>query len=191
MINGNNDYWQNSGMNMRKDNDEWVVASETCSANLIEKVITENGEYNAKEDGADGYSSVDVNVSSTSTLYSVGLNYSQYTLPSGYRMAIRFVSLIFPDSNGTVVTDSKGNANYDGALCLIPAPVKLITGKISESAYKVVFTPTDDFLGISVDSYYCTPASTSIKITPGDGKIYDVIVDVGYKMYVAEIIGSV
>ena len=190
LILNNNEFYQNAMINIRSDNDEWKNAAGTCSTNLIEKTITENGEYKAKEDEADGYSEVTVNISSTSTLYSVGLNESQYKLPSRYQMAIRYVSLIAPDSNGTVDTGSKGNANYDGALCIIPTPVKLITGKISKSAYKVVFTPADDFLGISIDSQYCTP-SGSVEITPGDGQIYDVIVDAGYKMYTAEIIGHI
>lgn len=71
MINGNNQYWQNATMNIRKDNDEWKNAAGTCSANLIQKVITENGEYNAKEDGADGYSSVKVEVPSASETFEV------------------------------------------------------------------------------------------------------------------------
>ena len=37
------------------------------SATLIEKTITANGEYNASDDSADGYSKVDVNVSNTYT----------------------------------------------------------------------------------------------------------------------------
>ena len=84
---------------------------------------------------------------------------------------------------------SKGNANYDGALCIIPTPVKRITGKISKSAYRVVFTPAADFEGIYFDQK-CTPATDSITITPGDGNIYNVIVN-GYSMYYAEIIGRV
>lgn len=188
MANSNNEFYQNSLINARKDNDEWKNAAGTCSANLIEKVITENGQYTAKEDGADGYSNVKVNVS-TETLFSIGLSQSQFNLPDRYKMAIRYISLIVPNSNGVVVTDSKGNANYDGALCIIPTPVKRITGKISKSAYRVVFTPAADFEGIYFDQK-CTPAAGGITITPGDGNIYDVIVD-GYNIYFAEIIGRV
>lgn len=62
-MNGNNEFYQNSMINARKDNDEWKNAAGTCSTNMIEKTITENGQYAAKEDGADGYSKVTVDVS--------------------------------------------------------------------------------------------------------------------------------
>lgn len=62
-MNGNNEFYQNSMINARKDNDEWKNAAGTCSPNLIEKSITENGEYNASSDNADGYSKVTVDVS--------------------------------------------------------------------------------------------------------------------------------
>lgn len=65
MINNNNEFYQNSMINARKDNDEWKNAAGTCSANLIEKSITENGDYYASTDGADGYSSVKVDVPSS------------------------------------------------------------------------------------------------------------------------------
>ena len=61
-MNGNNEFYQNSMINARKDNDEWKNAAGTCSPNLIEKSITENGDYSAKADGADGYSKVTVDV---------------------------------------------------------------------------------------------------------------------------------
>lgn len=67
MINNNNEFYQNSMINARKDNDEWKTAAGTCSANLIEKSITENGDYYASTDGADGYSSVKVEVPSAPT----------------------------------------------------------------------------------------------------------------------------
>ena len=61
-MNGNNEFYQNSMINARKDNDEWKNAAGTCSPNLIEKSINENGDYSAKADGADGYSKVTVDV---------------------------------------------------------------------------------------------------------------------------------
>lgn len=64
MLGNNNEFYQNSLINIRKDNDEWKNAAGTCSANLIEKSVTENGEYYAKDDNADGYSSVKVEVPS-------------------------------------------------------------------------------------------------------------------------------
>lgn len=41
-----------------------VAGSITPEPKLIEKTITENGEYNAADDDADGYSKVTVNVAS-------------------------------------------------------------------------------------------------------------------------------
>ena len=69
MINGNNSYWQNSAMNIRKDEDEWRLAKDTVPApsELGTKEITENGNYSAKDDGLDGYSDVNVTVSNSYT----------------------------------------------------------------------------------------------------------------------------
>ena len=69
MINGNNQYWQNASMNIRKDEDEWRLAKDTVPApsELGSKDITENGNYSAKDDGLDGYSDVSVSVSNTYT----------------------------------------------------------------------------------------------------------------------------
>ena len=69
MINGNNLYWQNSAMNIRKDEDEWRIAKDTVPApsELGSKDITENGNYSAKDDGLDGYSDVSVSVSNSYT----------------------------------------------------------------------------------------------------------------------------
>ena len=66
MINGNNSYAQSIGTNMQ--NPEGVFLKEPVPApDLIEKSITDNGDYSAKADGADGYSSVDVNVANSFT----------------------------------------------------------------------------------------------------------------------------
>ena len=68
MINGNNQYWQNAAMNIRKDNDEWKNAANIYPPPvLIEKSVTENGDYSAATDNADGYSSVKVEVPSAPT----------------------------------------------------------------------------------------------------------------------------
>ena len=80
MISNNNEFYQNSLINVRKDNDEWKNAAGTCSVNLIEKIITENGEYNASSDNADGYSKVTVNVSGGND------NNAKYTASSSFRM---------------------------------------------------------------------------------------------------------
>ena len=76
MINNNNEFYQNSMINARKDNDEWKNAAGTCSPELIEKSITENGTYTASSDSADGYSSVKVDVPSAPTpeTFAVTLN---------------------------------------------------------------------------------------------------------------------
>ena len=68
MINGNNQYWQNAAMNIRKDGDEWKNAANIYPPpELIEKSVTENGEYIAAADNVDGYSSVNVDVSNSYT----------------------------------------------------------------------------------------------------------------------------
>jgi hypothetical protein len=61
MINGNNMYAQSIGTTMQ--NSEGVFLKEPVPApDLIDKSITENGEYNASADNADGYSKVTVDV---------------------------------------------------------------------------------------------------------------------------------
>ena len=72
MINGNNQYWQNAAINIRKDNDEWKNAANIYPPPvLIEKSVTENGDYIAATDNADGYSSVKVEVPSGSEAFEV------------------------------------------------------------------------------------------------------------------------
>ena len=66
MINGNNSYAQSIGTTMQ--NPDGVFLKEPVPApDLMEKSITDNGDYSAKADGADGYSSVDVNVANSFT----------------------------------------------------------------------------------------------------------------------------
>ena len=92
MINNNNEFYQNSMINARKDNDEWKNAAGTCSANLIEKSITENGDYYASTDGADGYSSVKVNVPSSSSPFTVTItanrSFTEFTPDKTYQETI-------------------------------------------------------------------------------------------------------
>lgn len=100
MINGNNSYWQNASMNIRKDEDEWRLAKDTVPApsELGSKDITENGNYSAKDDGLDGYSDVNVSVSNTYTAEDEGKVVSDGALVSQTAMAEEVTE------NGTINT---------------------------------------------------------------------------------------
>lgn len=153
-MNGNNEFYQNSMINARKDNDEWKNAAETCpsgnSATLIEKSITENGTYDASDDNADGYSSVTVNVPFTfNKIYS-------YAPTSG---AVEILNI---DSNDVSV-----NAlNDDGASFTLPIRKLMINqGPVPYSTW--VFVPTEDFDGIYLNGTKIT--FTGDTVIPGEG----------------------
>lgn len=167
MANSNNEFYQNSLINVRKDNDEWKNAAGTCSANLIEKVITENGEYNAKKDGADGYSRVITNVPNTYDF--IGMR-----LPQGVNIESQFMPIILPDAEGTFncSTVPIGQGYSIPPKIIAAQPVKLIKGSPAPT-FEVYFTPTSDFQGFD---YNITPTGTTI--TGGDGYVYHAYIDV-------------
>lgn len=194
MINGNNDYWQNSGMNMRKDNDEWVAAPETCSgggssALLIEKSITENGDYSAKDDNADGYSEVAVDV---------GSNFLKVTVPGlpekltqGYPKAEAYTNVDNPKKL-SIYTSKTGEYHIDtrDVYVICVDPVVSIEG-FYDDAYDcyVVFTPSENYQGLY--NKYTTPGVgspiefTGDAVVPGDGKIY-----IAYVRYISTTYGA-
>ena len=62
MLNANNNFYQSMLSNKQGFDGEYPKDDNLTPATLIEKSITENGEYNASEDNADGYSKVTVDV---------------------------------------------------------------------------------------------------------------------------------
>lgn len=102
----NNEFYQNAMINIRKDNDEWKNAAETCSANLIEKSVTENGEYYAKDDNVDGYSSVAVNVPSAPETFEVNFSLSDDTESLEFRSTKTYSEIYEAITSGKKVIGS-------------------------------------------------------------------------------------
>lgn len=165
MLNANNLFYQNSMINARKDNDEWKNAAETCSPNLIEKSINENGDYSAKADGVDGYSSVTVNVPPYLDVF-----YFNDTWKSN-NVTRTNQTVILRSSTGVYdITELLANINFatqNGNLTMILLdPVKNIIG-LKEAGFeyiRVFFTPASD--------YEWTDAPD---VTPNDGKKYSAL----------------
>lgn len=159
-MNGNNEFYQNSMINARKDNDEWKNAAQTCpsgnSATLIEKSITENGTYDASDDNADGYSSVTVDIDgSFNDIQTIIINSDN----EDKKVAIR------RSSNGVY------NIGNSRPLEILLDPVVKIDF-VDEGAVGVYvnFTPAENFDGIYKFGEKVNP--TGDTITAGDGKLY-------------------
>lgn len=91
------------------------------SATLIEKTITANGEYNASDDGADGYKKVEVNVSGGSSVFEtpVMLSYGNYAggeypgAPVSLNNKWIALFLTAPDNDG-ILNDIVSSRDTDG-----------------------------------------------------------------------------
>lgn len=147
----NNEFYQNAMINIRKDNDEWKNAAGTCSADLIEKSITKNGEYNAKEDGADGYSSVMVDVDLTT--------FTKLQILVPYNKIVE----VYNNSSSTV-------SSTDGRAKTYINPIKKLT-LTNYQDIDITFTPSEDFDGI-YKSNNTKITFSGAEITAGDGKTY-------------------
>ena len=154
-MNTYNEFYQNSMVNTRKDNDEWRTAAGTCSPNLIEKSITENGDYSAKTDGADGYSCVGVNVKPyfrnlfLSTPYITGYGQSlDFTL--------RVTHVMYrTDGNYLASTDSQSQ------ICMLGTRAKKIDIARMLPSTILVFNPDTDFEGFTSDGNPVTVTGAS------------------------------
>lgn len=158
-MNTNNEFYQNSLINARKDNDEWKNAAGTCSPNLIEKSITENGDYLAKTDGADGYSSVTVNVDTNFNEIK-----TRYIAQGNTRL------LLLRTKTGTYTYDK----NVSNAAVILCDPVSAVYGLSYFDTGSFTFTPASDFSGFYIGDSESGGSwtLTGDTIIPGDGKVY-------------------
>jgi hypothetical protein len=170
-MNTNNEFFLNSMINARKDNDEWKNASGACSPNLMEKSITENGEFSAKADGADGYSSVTVNVPMTFDMIKLPLFNKGFDAAWG-----RVVKgAILKSSNGVYVLPKYDYKTIGSSPTIILAdPLVSMSDVYAYDEPSIMFTPDEDL------DFTLPPFSnpygdiTGIDtIVPGDGKTYE------------------
>jgi hypothetical protein len=100
MINGNNMYAQSIGTTMQ--NSEGVFLKEPVPApDLIDKTFTENGEYAASSDNADGYSKVTVDVAGGGgETFEVNGVVDTTTTPPCYRTDKTFTQVLEAFNNG-------------------------------------------------------------------------------------------
>ena len=152
-MNTNNEFYQNSMINARKDNDEWKNASGACSPNLMEKSITENGDYSAKADGADGYSSVTVNVENQIHYITYSMNTGDYAL--------------FYSANGEYNPSTSGVSGRLSSCVLCNPAVSIEVGNMIVSSY--TFTPGESY-AVTVNGNPVTLSGDTV--TPNDGKEY-------------------
>ena len=166
-MNINNEFFLNSTINARKDNDEWKNASGACSPNLMEKSITENGEYSAKADGVDGYSSVMVGVDMSFN----SLIFSDYLMDYNDAPYVSNVVMVKADDgvySSTVIprpSDSGPLASSTHIICV--TPVKTLDVSYYDLPM-VIFTPDEN---IDLTAYPFSEAGGDT-VTPGDGKAY-------------------
>ena len=105
----NNEYTRNLSVNMMSSADDYAVA-DTIKDKLITKTITENDTYNASDDGADGYSSVTVDVAGGSEAFEVIIevdnNYSIISISKTFSETLQkinsgdYVKFIVQPTNG-------------------------------------------------------------------------------------------
>ena len=109
------------------------------SATLIEKSITENGEYNASDDNADGYSSVTVAVSG-------GTNFSKMDV----RCLLMGTGSSFLSRSTTYLNNDNSidisNVVYGQTLVLLNPVDNLAIGKLVNpgDGYNISFVPTEN-----------------------------------------------
>ena len=159
-----NEYTMNLSISMMKSPDDYAVA-DTIKDKLITKTITENDTYNASDDGADGYSKVNVNV--------VGANFNKLkakvfidNLGTG---AIRSMTLVMPDANNSYSLLFGPDGDPMPTLAL-PATSIEVNGPNGE----FLFTPNEDFSGFTYKDPRAKIILKGDYITNGDGKLYRV-----------------
>ena len=129
-----------------------IVNITNTPATLIEKEITENGTYNAIDEGADGFSSVTVNVASANSEADIVDGFLQGTL-SGVYYNDRITSVrpyVFRGLNTITgvdfpnVTEIKDNAFYDNSKlesAIIPNVTKIGITSFYNSGLKNIYLP--------------------------------------------------
>lgn len=161
MINGNNDFYQTALANLQgftKDNA--VNKNVYPKTTLIEKSITKNNTYNAADDNADGYSSVDVDVSG-------GVEFNKIT---AYVPQTSFHVDVINNTDSTIV-----ETKWEYSACTFVNPLKKFTcGQSAE--LKIVFTPANDY-----DGFYKRVGGkisfSGDSVTPGDGYAYEAVIN--------------
>ena len=158
----------------------FTMAENNKPATLIEKSITENGEYTASTDNADGYSKVTVAVTADKLNFKqVDFAYDGFS-SSGYTTMVSVVrnELGLYDLTGGNVSSSMppGTVSFrvkDDIVCIDPA-VRIYVNVISSRSQTIIFTPSSEFEGIK--SQYGSTLVAPSAVTPGDNKTYKYVI---------------
>lgn len=148
MANSNNEFYQNSMINARKDNDEWKNAAETCSATKTENTVP--NQYAIMTGTRSNYGGA------------VDIEYVYSHNNSDVHTLTDTLNPHWSSSNKTYV--------------LINPVKKLIYASSAGSTPYVYFTPTEDYVGI-FKSDGTTEFTTTGTVTPGDGKLYKAVIN--------------
>lgn len=190
----NNEYTANLAINMHKNADEFARA-DNIKSKLISKVITENGEYEAGADNANGFSDINVEISGGSEFSSVIVTGIPKQLNSD--LGVPNYSENMTDPSNILIMRSETGAyelpdvshSYHPALkttvyAICVDPLVSITG-FNNYVYDqyVVFTPD-----IAYDGFYDFDnrkiSMDGDTVVPGDGKTY-----IGYVRYISTTYG--
>lgn len=148
-------------------------------ATLIEKSVSENGTYNAEDDEADGYSSVNVEVPVglvTPTLFETrATSKTGPTAPCAFVDSSKQVCLFFTDVNGVAeISDDYSGQSFSASITdpIIIGDVKKIDATI-EFSTTVTFKAATDFEGIYINDTKITETGDEIV----SGNWYTVILE--------------
>lgn len=170
-------YTQTSSFNIRKG-DGGFAQYDPKPEVLIDKTFTENGEYSAADDNADGYSEVSVDVSGSDD----PLNFQQVNFAYGGFDTWGYTTMVSVVRNELGLYDVTGGAVSkptppgtgtftvkDAVVCIEPV-VKIYTPTGTSRARTIIFTPSSEFVGIY--NQYGEILVSSSSVTPGDNKTY-------------------
>lgn len=143
---------------------------------LIDKTITENGAYDASDDGVSGYSSVTVDVSGGPSFPFAAMTDFSYINGGTPRGEVTVFAPVNADGDFSVTLSSAAYEAYipdsyyaNEALLFAPAR-KIVITKATNPTYSIIFSPSESFDGFYNKENKLT--LTGDAITPGDGKIY-------------------
>lgn len=125
---------------------------------LIEKEITENGDYNAKDDGADGYKSVHTDITGDPHFSRVTISVPYNAGTDSNPSIVLRISHLYTSTNGEYTIESDTQAQ---SVVLCNPAKKIEIGNML--AYTTVsFTPDNDFDGFYVNGSKIVPTGDEI-----------------------------
>lgn len=187
-----NEYRTNLSINMMKSPDYYAV-EDNVKEKLITARISENGQYKAKDQNADGFLNVDIDVASGPNFTSINvpglpkqLGANQDVPNYAANMANPTNISVLRSSTGVYAPYKDNDVLYGGTTYVICVdPLESIKGFYDDVYdHYVVFTPAQNYDGFYDDDNRKIDMNGDT-VVPGDGKIY-----IGYVRYITMIYGA-